>query len=61
MGVGRVSDRKASLRVSDVRTIVRVLLHLLEVTGSEMDMPALAAAIAALEALVGAFEVDDDA
>lgn len=60
MGVGRVSDRPAQLRMSDVRTIVKVLLHLLEVSGAELGMPQLAAAIAALEALVGAVEAIDE-
>lgn len=54
MGVGRVTDRPARLTQSDVRTIVSVLLHLLEVAGAELGMPQLAAAIAALEALLGA-------
>lgn len=56
MGVGKVSERRAALTEHDVKTIVSVLLHLLEVAGSELGMPQLAAAIASLEALMGAFD-----
>lgn len=54
MGVGATKPRYFRMQEADVVTIVRVLLHLLEVAGAELGGPQLAAAIAALEALVGA-------